>query len=70
MTEDGQRLFAGVLPLDDVDSRAIELAGRFAELVARLRRGARRALGARSRWPTGREAIAEAADALDRHDRP
>ena len=38
MTEDGQRLFRGVLPLDDVDSRAIDLAGRFAELVARLER--------------------------------
>ncbi len=36
MTEDGQRLFEGVLPLDDVDSRSIELAGRFAELIARL----------------------------------
>ena len=37
MTEDEQRLFAGVLPLDDVDSGAIDLAGRFAELVDRLR---------------------------------
>jgi exodeoxyribonuclease V gamma subunit len=36
MTEDEQRLFAGVLPLDDVDSRAIGLAGRFAELLDRL----------------------------------
>ena len=36
MTEDEQRLFAGVLPLDDVDSGAIDLAGRFAELVDRL----------------------------------
>ncbi len=36
MTEDGQRLFAGVLPLDDVDSRAIDLAGRFTELVTRV----------------------------------
>ena len=32
MTEDEQRLFGGVLPLDDVDSGAIDLAGRFAEL--------------------------------------
>jgi exodeoxyribonuclease V gamma subunit len=39
MTEDEQRRFAGqVLPLDDVDSGAIELAGRFAELVDRLQR--------------------------------
>jgi exodeoxyribonuclease V gamma subunit len=36
MTEDDQRLFEGVLPLDDVDSRAIDLVGRLAELVARL----------------------------------
>ena len=36
MTEDGDRLFNRVLPLDDVDSRAIDLAGRFAELIARL----------------------------------
>jgi len=36
MTEDGQRLFEDVLPLDDVDSRSIDLAGRLAELIARL----------------------------------
>jgi exodeoxyribonuclease V gamma subunit len=36
MTEDGQRVFAGVLPLDDVDSRAIDLVGRLAELIERL----------------------------------
>ena len=36
MTEDEQQLFAGVLPLDDVESGAIDLAGRLAELVDRL----------------------------------
>jgi exodeoxyribonuclease V gamma subunit len=36
MSEDGQRLFERVLPLDDVESGAIDLAGRFAELVDRL----------------------------------
>ena len=36
MTEDGQRLFEDVLPVDDVDSGSIDLAGRVAELVARL----------------------------------
>jgi exodeoxyribonuclease V gamma subunit len=36
MTEDGDRLFEQVLPLDDVDSRSIDLAGRFAELISRL----------------------------------
>ena len=43
MTEDEQRLFRGVLPLDDVDSGAIDLAGRFAELIARARGRDRRA---------------------------
>ncbi len=36
MTEDHLRLVGGVLPLDDVDSGDIDLAGRFAELVGRL----------------------------------
>ena len=54
MTEDGQRLFADVLPLDDVDSRSIDLAGRFAELVARIAQARRVAERARSRWPRGR----------------
>ncbi len=37
MSEDDQRLFARVLPLDDVESGAIDLVGRFAELIDRLR---------------------------------
>jgi exodeoxyribonuclease V gamma subunit len=36
MTEDELRLFNGVLPLDDVESGAIDLAGRAAEFIARL----------------------------------
>jgi exodeoxyribonuclease V gamma subunit len=36
MSEDEHRLFERVLPLDDVESGAIDLAGRFAELVDRL----------------------------------
>ena len=36
MTEDGNRLYGGVLPLDDVESTAIDLAGRLSELVDRL----------------------------------
>ncbi|MCW2993573.1 MAG: exodeoxyribonuclease gamma subunit, partial [Conexibacter sp.] len=36
MSEDEPRLVAGVLPLDDVDSSAIDLAGRLAEYVDRL----------------------------------
>lgn len=36
MAEEGERLLGGVLPLDDVDSSSIDLAGRFAELIDRL----------------------------------
>jgi exodeoxyribonuclease V gamma subunit len=36
MSEDEPRLVEGVLPLDDVDSSAIDLAGRLAEYVDRL----------------------------------
>ncbi|MHB8293142.1 MAG: exodeoxyribonuclease V subunit gamma [Acidimicrobiales bacterium] len=36
MSEDGWRLVGGTLPLDDVGSGDIDLAGRFAELVDRL----------------------------------
>ncbi len=36
MAEERQRLFGGVLPLDDVDSGDIELAGRVAEFLSRL----------------------------------
>jgi exodeoxyribonuclease V gamma subunit len=63
MTEDAQRLFERVLPLDDVDSRSIDLAGRLAELIERLGD----AIDALSRpqpltaWAT---AIGQAADSL------
>ncbi len=59
----GPALVRGVLPLDDVESGAIDLAGRFAEFVDRVRDGARRAVGAQ---PIGdwAAAIAAAADAL------
>ncbi|MBI2703680.1 MAG: exodeoxyribonuclease V subunit gamma [Actinobacteria bacterium] len=36
MSEEGLRLVGGVLPLDDVDSGDIDLAGRLAELLDRL----------------------------------
>jgi exodeoxyribonuclease V gamma subunit len=63
MTEDEQRLFEDVLPLDDVDSRSIELAGRFAELVARLGDAVRALNDSRplAEWAA---AIADAAEAL------
>ena len=52
MDEEDLRTFGGVLPLDDVDSGEIDLAGRFAELVDRLA-GAVAALASRQplvRW--------------------
>jgi exodeoxyribonuclease V gamma subunit len=36
MADERQRLFGGVLPLDDVGSTDIDLAGKLAELVARI----------------------------------
>jgi exodeoxyribonuclease V gamma subunit len=67
MTEDGQRLFEGVLPLDDVDSRSIDLAGRFAELIARLS-DAVDALSVSKPLADWAASIAEAADALTETD--
>ena len=63
MTEDDRRLFAGVLPLDDVESGAIDLAGRFAELVDRLQ-AAIDALTSPQPIDGWAAAIAAAADAL------
>jgi exodeoxyribonuclease V gamma subunit len=63
MTEDGQRLYADVLPLDDVDSRSIDLAGRFAELVARVGQ-AIETLSVRQSLSGWAESLADAADAL------
>ena len=63
MTEEDRRLVRGVLPLDDVDSGAIDLAGRFAEFVDRVRTAAAALTDPK---PVGRwtAAIAHAADAL------
>jgi exodeoxyribonuclease V gamma subunit len=63
MTEEDPQLFAGVLPLDDVESGAIDLAGRFAELIDRLQRSLD-ALGAAQTVDSWVAAIASAADAL------
>jgi exodeoxyribonuclease V gamma subunit len=63
MTEDRQRLFEDVLPLDDVDSRSIGLAGRFAELVARLGEAVQ-ALSESKPLGEWAAAIADAADVL------
>jgi exodeoxyribonuclease V gamma subunit len=63
MTEEEQRLFHDVLPLDDVDSGAIDVAGRFAELVDRLQR-ALDGLSTPKTIDAWAAAIASAADAL------
>jgi exodeoxyribonuclease V gamma subunit len=39
MAEEEQRLYEGVLPVDDVSSGAVDLAGRFAEFIERLAAG-------------------------------
>ena len=62
MTEDDHPLVGGVLPLDDVDSGDIVLAGRLAELVERLRivvadMGASRTIAG---WATSLTAAADA----------
>ena len=43
MAEERQRLFGTALPLDDVDSGDIDLAGRLAEFLQRLQTGPRHA---------------------------
>lgn len=63
MTDEHQRQFAGVLPLDDVESGAIELAGRLAEYVARLHTAVD-ALNVTQPVPAWAEALLAAADAL------
>ena len=63
MTEEDRRLVGGVLPLDDVESGAIDLAGRFAEYFERVRGAVDELCGAKAveDWTA---AIAGAADAL------
>jgi exodeoxyribonuclease V gamma subunit len=61
--ESGQRLYGGVLPIDDVEGDAIELAGRFAELLDRLGAALDTLAGPHTivGWT---EAVARAADTL------
>jgi exodeoxyribonuclease V gamma subunit len=63
MTEEDRRLVGGVLPLDDVESGAIDLAGRFAEYVDRVQTAVDALAGTKpiAQWAT---AIAGAADTL------
>jgi exodeoxyribonuclease V gamma subunit len=63
MTEEDQRLFGGVLPLEDVESGAIDLAGRFAELIDRLQ-ASLDALSDGKTMDAWAHAIGAAADAL------
>ncbi len=63
MNEDERRLFGGVLPLDDVDSGAIDLAGRLAELIDRLQ-AVIDALHGPQTVAAWAKALADAADAL------
>src|SRR5688572_21376771 len=63
MTEEEQRLFGGVLPLDDVESGAIDLAGRLAELVDRVQ-AALDTMAAPMAIEAWAAAIGAAADAL------
>jgi len=63
MTEEDRPFLTGVLPLDDVESGAIDLAGRFAEFVDRTRAAAD-ALSNPKPIHEWTEAIAGAADAL------
>ncbi|HEX5621729.1 MAG TPA: exodeoxyribonuclease V subunit gamma, partial [Solirubrobacteraceae bacterium] len=63
MSEDGQRLFERVLPLDDVESGAIDLVGRLAELIDRVQ-AAVDALARTQPIAAAAAALAEAADAL------
>ncbi|MEA2294420.1 MAG: exodeoxyribonuclease gamma subunit [Solirubrobacteraceae bacterium] len=63
MTEDRRRRYKTTLPYDDVDSGAIDLAGRFAEFIDRVDAMMETFAGAASpqQWA---ENLAEAADAL------
>jgi exodeoxyribonuclease V gamma subunit len=63
MSEDDQRLFERVLPIDDVESGAIDLVGRFAELIDRLQ-GSVDALSKPKPIDEWAAALAAAADAL------
>ena len=65
MADEDQRLVGGVLPLDDVGSANIDLAGRFAELIDRLAEWLDAAGDEDAKPVDGwTEAIAAAADAL------
>jgi exodeoxyribonuclease V gamma subunit len=63
MAEEHQRLFASTLPLDDVESRDIDLAGRLSEFLDRLR-AAQDALDGFRPVDAWAETLADIADSL------
>ncbi|MFV0426553.1 MAG: exodeoxyribonuclease V subunit gamma [Beutenbergiaceae bacterium] len=67
MSEDGQRRFSQTLPLDDVASGEVDLAGKFAEFVQRIE-NAVRALYAAAVVPEWIEALRVAIDGLAEPD--
>ena len=69
LSDDSQAWLGTTLPLDDVGSNRVELAGRFAEYVDRLRSATDRARPAPGRSPTGWTALADGVAELTRVDR-
>ena len=65
MAEDGSRNLAGVLPLDDVGSTQIDLAGRLAELVTRRPSPSDGRVVVVSITDEGRRVAAKATDSLN-----
>ncbi len=63
MSEDDQRLFGRVLPLDDVESSAIDLVGRFAEFIDRVQ-AALDALSDRKTIDAWAQALSDSCSAL------
>src|SRR5215213_10068540 len=70
MTEEGHRLFEGVLPVDDVESLAIDLAGRMAEMVDRLQEAIDAFATPKpiADWVQARATAADALTATNDHD--
>ena len=70
MADEGQRLFHDTLPLDDVDSADIELAGRLAEFVDRLQAALDQLEGSRTidRWAATLALIADSLTATSERD--
>ncbi len=63
MAEEDGRMLSGVLPFDDVSSSEVELAGRLAELVSRLKRAVDRLRGLKP-VATWVEALVESTESL------